>query len=278
MIVGWGSSSMEGIGPALEVALDGTGRELRNLGKGGETSHHTAARLGALPPLLTLPDGVLPAAGSVPARSVLDLQAVSLRAVAGTVAGVRGVLGPSAEQVVFTRETPGPPVAVPGPVPFHSLLGPQLAAYDTLLWIGKNDLHHGDSAEDVVGRTRATAGWLTARGTRVLVLGHFVNTGSPAELQRRVEATNAALQAEYGDHFLDVNGPLTAPHVWERTGLTATAEDRAEQAAGRKPPSLSADHNHLDMVGYHLVARLVRDRLRVLRWLEPAAEAVHAKP
>ncbi len=267
MIVGWGSSSMEGIGPALELALSACGRELRNLGKGGETSHHTAARMGALPPLLSFPDGVLPAAGSVPVTSVLDDQAVSLKPVAGTVAGMAGVLSPRDERVVFTREAPGAAVPLVEPVPFHALLGPELAEHDTLLWIGKNDLHHGDTPEGVVERTHAAADWLASRGTRVLVIGHFVNTGSPAELQGRVEATNAALAERYGEHFLDVNGPLTAPDVWERAGIAPTDEDRTEQAAGRKPPSLSADHNHLDMVGYHLVAGLIARRLRSLGWL-----------
>ncbi len=266
MIVGWGSSSMAGIGPALETALHRVGRRFRNEGKGGETSHHTGARLGALPPALTLPDGVIPAAGSVTVTSALDHRAEYLKPVAGTVAGVPGVLAPQEERIVFTRQAPGEPVPVPSPTAFDSLLGPELAAHDTLLWIGKNDLAQGGTAEEVVARTHATTDWLAARGTRFLVIGHFVDTGSAPELQRAVAATNGALAERYGTLFLDVNGPLTAAGLWDRTGLTPTADDLAEQAAGRKPPSVSSDANHLDLVGYHDVAALIVARLASLGW------------
>lgn len=267
---------MDGIGPALELALRDSGREFRNLGKGGETSHHTAARLGALPPALTFPHGVVPGAGSVPVTSVLDHQCVFLGPVAGTVAGVPGVLSTREERVLFTRQAPGDPVPVPEPAPFHSLQGPGLARHDTLLWMGKNDLAHGGTAAGVVARTRETVDWLVARGTRFVVIGHFVNTWSPADLQRTVEATNAALAGRYGEHFLDVNGPLTSPEVWHLTGIAPTDEDRTEQAAGHKPPSVSTDHSHLDMAGYHVLAELVRERLASLGWL--AGAPAHAKP
>ena len=64
-LVGWGSSSMAGIGPAMETALHGTGTLFLNEGGGGETSHHTAARIGSIPVPVRVAGGHLPAAGTV---------------------------------------------------------------------------------------------------------------------------------------------------------------------------------------------------------------------
>ena len=267
MIVGWGSSSMERIGPAMDCVLNGSGRWFHNLGRGGESSHHTAARIGALPPRLSFPENAVPAAGSVPVESVLTHRGVALKPFAVAVAGVQGVLSHEDGVILFTREAPGAAVPLDGPVPARSLRGPELASFDSLLWIGKNDLSDGADAAGVIERTDATADWLTSHGARVLVLGHFVNTDAPAGQQHQVEIVNRAHDSRYGSHFLDINTPLRSADIWSAIGLEATEPDRREQTAGRKPISISADAAHLDMVGYSFVASLVRDRLADLGWL-----------
>src|SRR5690625_6259012 len=59
-IVGWGSSSMALIGPAMDSVLAADGVPFVNEGRGGETSHHTAARIGSLPLPVRVAGGTLP--------------------------------------------------------------------------------------------------------------------------------------------------------------------------------------------------------------------------
>src|SRR5699024_3299833 len=207
MIVGWGSSSMEGIGPAMDCALRGSGRWFHNLGRGGESSHQTAARIGALPPRLSFPENTVPAAGSVPVESVLNNRAASLKPFAVAVDGLSGSLRPEDGAVVFTRHSPGSAMRLSGPTFAESLSGPELASSDSLLWIGKNDLSDGENAAGVIERTDTTVQWLAARGARVLVLGHFVNTGASPEQQQQTEKVNDAYRERYRHRFLDLSTP-----------------------------------------------------------------------
>lgn len=64
-LIGWGSSSMALIGPAMDAALTPFGIGFVNEGRGGETSHHTAARIGSIPLPVAVEGGALPAAGTV---------------------------------------------------------------------------------------------------------------------------------------------------------------------------------------------------------------------
>lgn len=267
LLVGWGSSSVYGIGPALDSVLADTPVRFVNEGRGGETSHHSAARLGSLPVAVSVAGGALPSAGTVRLRETPLVQnAPALKAFAGEAASVPGVVHGDEERLFFTRQSPGDAVAVDAS-PFLPRVGHRLRGEDTLLWMGKNDLVRGASAEEVIARTDGSAEWVRRGGGRAVVIGHFVNTASDPETREKVLAVNAAHAGRYGDRFVDVQGFVTSEEVWSVTGLTPTAEDRAEQHLGHKPPSLSSDPGHFDMAGYLAVARLLRRRLDVLGWL-----------
>lgn len=271
-LVGWGSSSMDGIGPALDAALDGTGTRFVNQGSGGETSHHIAARVGAIPAALAFPGATIPAAGGIPVEaSALTHRGSSLKPFAGVVAGVSGLLTWQDERLVFTRGEVGPAVRVGGEARLRPSLTDDFAGQDSLLWMGKNDLADGAGATGVIERTDRTATWLTDCGARVLVIGHFVNTRSTREAAQRVLDTNAAYAATYGDHFLDCQELLVDRGLWRRIGLAPTDDDLAEQVAGHKPPSVSTNDGHLNAVGYLVMAYAIVARLRKFGWIRSGA-------
>lgn len=272
VLVGWGSSSVAGIGPALDAVLAGTGVRFVNEGSGGERSHHTAARIGAIPAALEFPQGTIPDAGSVSVEaSTLAHRGASLKPVAGVVSGVAGVFRWQDDGFIFTRAAPGKAVRVGSRATFHPVLTDEFENQDALLWMGKNDLADGAGATEVIERTDSTAAWLTTRGVRVLIVGHFVNTRSTVEAAHSVRQVNAAHAVRYGAHFVDCQQLLVGPELWRRTGLAPTADDLAEQAAGHKPPSISLNDGHFNTTGYLVVAHAIVARLRKLGWIRSGA-------
>lgn len=256
------------IGPAMDSVLAADGARFVNEGRGGETSHHTAARIGSLPLPIRVEGGVLPAAGTVRLRPTdLDLVAAFLKPFAGHVAGVEGVVHGTDDGVVLSRTEPGEPVAVDGE-PFIPHLGTAWRSADSLLWLGKNDLNRGASAAEVIDRIDATAEWLAGGGARVVVIGQFTDNGADPQMREKILAVNAAGAARYGDLYLDVQAFLTSPELLALTGLDPTPEDHHERLAGSKPPSLSTDPGHLTMNGSLAVARQVREHLHRLGWLD----------
>jgi hypothetical protein len=272
-LVGWGSSSMALIGPALEAVLAPCGVTYLDQGRGGETSHHTAARIGALPLPVSVDGGRIPAAGTVRLRpTALDLAAHFLRPYAGHVAGLPAVVHGTEEGVFLTRLHPGEPLAVEGD-PFVPLAGSALRGTDALLWMGKNDLHHGQDWAGVVDRILASARHLERAGARVAVIGQFADHGASLALRRQVRAVDAACAEHFGPAHLDVQTFLTAPALSRATGIPPSKEDLAARAAGTKPPSISLDAGHFDQLGNVVVADRLRAGLQGLGLLDiPAPE------
>lgn len=255
------------IGPAMDAVLAADDISFVNEGRGGETSHHTAARIGSLPISIRVEGGVLPAAGTERLLPTgLDPAAEALKPFAGRVAGVEAVVHGTDEGVFLTRVAPGEPVA-PGGEPFIPHLGTTLHSEDSLLWMGKNDLNRGAGAAEVIDRIDATANWLREAGARVVVIGQFINNGADPRMRESVLAVNAANSERYGDHYVDVQDFLTSPELTAVTGLEPTPEDLVERRAGAKPASLSTDPGHLTAAGSLAVARRLRAALLRLGWL-----------
>lgn len=250
----------------MECALGRHGTQFINQGHGGETSHHTAARIGALPLSVKVEGGVLPPAGAIRLQSnPLDQGSSSLKPFAGVVAGVEATVRGTDSGVWMARRAPGAPVPVDND-PFIPSAGTALRAHDSLLWTGKNDLTHGATADEVVLRVRRTVEWLRGGGTRVALIGVFTSNDADSAVRERVLAINAALDHAFGEHYIDVQQFLTSEELSLATGLPFTDEDLADIAAGSKPMSLSTDASHLDQVGNHAVAARITLRLSELGW------------
>lgn len=267
-LAGWGSSSMALISPALEAALAPCGVTYLDQGRGGETSHHTAARLGALPLPVSVPGGRLPGAGTVRLQpTTLDLASQFLRPFAGHVAGVPAVVHGTAQGIFLTRLHPGEPVAVDGD-PFAPLIGRALRGTDALLWMGKNDLNRRQDAAGVIERILASARHLEEAGARVSVIGQFVNNGAEPAMREQVLTVNTACREHFGPAHLDIQDFLTSPALPEATGVPPSRADLAARAEGVKPPSISTDPGHFDQLGNVALAGHLRSGLQGLGLLE----------
>ncbi|NKX49949.1 hypothetical protein HER39_05030, partial [Arthrobacter deserti] len=234
-------------------------------------------RLGSRPALMA--GGTVPSSGPVLLSSPsMSAAGAASFAAAGTLAGVPGTLSkPRGPQrgYSFRRSHPGRPARIRDGTPFIPDKGAEFGRGINHLQIGKDNLTGSrwattDPAE-TLGWTHAAHDWLSASGRRVLVWGHYVNTGTPASspVRDRIRRANDGLKARYGPRYLDLGALLTHLGVWELTGLRPTPADLQQQALGNKPPSLSLDAAHLNSAGHEPLRRGIGRRLAELGWLPP---------
>jgi len=202
-------------------------------------------------------------------------------AAAGTLAGIPGTLTKAhgaQRGYTFRRSQPGRPARLPEGTPFIPAKGREFRTGINHLNIGKNNLtgtHPAETDPDtILGWTYEAYDWLSASSPRILVWGHFVNTGTPesSPIRKRIRHINDGLKARYGPRYVDLAGLLTHLGVWDATGVRPTAADLRQQALGNKPPSLSRDTAHLNAAGYEALRHITEQRLGELAWLPPARE------
>lgn len=272
----WGSSSAAGLHTEFDTYARAHGATTTTLGgKGSEQAEQIAARLGSRP-FLVEPTGGTATIAPGAAIPVTVLNGTStdrfLRTYWGTWHGMAGQLrwNTTTSTMEFARgNDTGAALTVAGAAPVEPSDGLNARAALTLLWMGKNNTPEGGAADKVIDLTDEAHDWLAPLHKRVLVLGHFVNTGTGAASVARtnIDAINAAHAARYGRTFVDVQGYLMSAQLWTDTGITPTQEDLDKQATGNKPPSVSNDDGHLNAAGYAAVRGLVAARLTELRWI-----------
>jgi len=283
-MAGWGSSTMAGMAAELESLAAGHGWAYVDGGAGGQTAEQILARLGSRP--ARMDTGQVPARGPV----VLTTGSMSARSPAafdawGTLAGIPGHLskdGGSQPGYTFLRTLPGDARELPAGTLFIPATEMPVRIGINHLNIGKNNLsgRHGGSRDvaRIVAWTGEAHDWLAASGARVLVWGHFPNTGTPrsSPVRKRILRVNEELRARYGNRYLDLHGLVTGNDVWELSGVRPTAEDRREQKLGNKPPGLSKDRAHLGAAGRRAVRIAVERRLADLGWFTAAHPPLRA--
>lgn len=277
-VSGWGSSTMNGFSTALAAAVGAFGASYYNGGKGGERLDHHLAALGSDPYQLTLTGGEIPASGAVTATATNNLNFVTyntaMRAIHGTLAGVPGTLtndGGVLDTMTFTRSSPGAVTPVPAGSVFTPTEGTKHRNDFLILNLGKNSMMYEGAGTDqkVIEGTEAAIKWAAPLIKRVLVLGHFADTNTPAvsAIRDRIYAVNAYQRTRYGLAFIDLHEYVTGAQIWADTGIVPTQTDLDQQALGNKPPSLSADDQHLNAAAYQAVVdNLISPRLTQLGW------------
>lgn len=270
----WGSSSAYGIAEEMGWGAAVYGAKFYNGGVPSESSYHIAARLGSVPAEVSFPNGPIPASGSVNVASNIPYMEWALgytgHVLASSGAKVPGALSANASTKgwTFTRTGSGATTPIAADAPFIPDAGVAHRGDTTFLWMGKNN---SGQPERVIAETNASYSYLAPLVKRCMVLGHFVNTGTPAiDVNRtNIKQINDAHAARFGSAFLDVGGYLTSSQVWVDCGITPTQEDLAEQALGNKPPSLSYDSGHLNAPGHVAVRKLITKRVESLGWNKP---------
>ncbi len=260
------------VGDSLTAGTDAdylaqlTGRTVRNLGVGGETSRTIVGRMGVWPILVTVDGGAIPAAGGVTVTLVsVDGGAVSplLQHVTNGLAsinpcvveGVTGTLTRAGDVLTFTRSTGGAVV----PVPFPGML--TTSAYRErrgdihILEMGQNGGYV--DLDQLVAQQRAMDDW----SDYLLVRGF--STGTAAS---RAEADDKMLRA-FGRRFVNIRAFLSSPAAMAHAGLTPTQADLDAQAVGRVPPALLSDPVHLNNPGSRAKEWFTARRLKELEWI-----------
>lgn len=269
-IVAWGDSLTAGAGaiggsngthtyPAVAQALFSPVRAVLKQAVGGQTSTQIAARMNAVPILVTLDGGVLPASGAVAvsAKSVNVLSGSggysgSLR---GWLAGVEGTMSTDAAgNWSFARALAGAVVPVPANSRFISCWGQYLRGHAAWLWMGRNGAQAGRSVFADVADAAASLGH-----GRYLVGSILPSTADSGPALAQLIVLNGQLAAAHGVRFVDVFEVLKA-------AANGSPEDAGDIAAGFVPRSLRSDHLHLNDVGYALVAAAFRGAHLAMGW------------
>jgi hypothetical protein len=284
-IVGMGDS-LTAAGQYLAKLAELSGRTVRNCGVGGETSIGIAARQGASPYLMMPVGGILPASGAVDVTftganggsSWPLLQGTGIRDSApgnpnnyalGTLAGVHGrfsmrvkdpavayPLHGAGDVYEFTRDAAGTAIVFNEPEPFiydNALLR---RGDITVIWAGQN----GPSDDATFNEVKAMVDYLNA------AKAHFIVMPAPGPVSVPDTALELRFRAEYGRNFLNIRQYLIKTALKD-AGMTPTAQDITDAAAGQVPDSLRTDSVHHEVFAQHLIGTQVYKRMKELEIL-----------
>jgi len=262
MVAAWGDSLTAGAMiaadetyPAQAEALFGFSRDVENDGVGGQNSTAIAARMNAVPTLLSLAGNEIPSEGSilVTERTTTAVTNQGPRALAGTICDVAGRLaaetadGGKTYTYRFTRNRPGEAVACPADSVFRFAAGDARRERVAWIWAGTNGAAPEHSVADDIAAMVASLGH-----------DHYLVGAIPSGAEHsdaRIAAArvlNKSLAETYGERFVDLVGVLAA-------GTDGSAEDAADVAAGITPRSLRVDALHLNARGNAIIAEAWHD-------------------
>jgi hypothetical protein len=257
-IAAWGDSLTAGAGatggstgnatyPAVAQGLFSPRRAVVRQGVGGQTSTQIAARMNAVPILVTVSGGILPASGAV---AICDK---SVNAIAGSggyagslrgwLAGVEGTMSSDASgNWSFVRKTAGAALSVPANARFLPAWGKYLRGHTAWLWMGRNGAQAGYTVLADIAAAVASLGH-----TRYLVGAILPSTADSGASVAQLGVLNGQLESTYGERFVNLMAELRS--------AASGADDASDVAAGFVPRSLRSDHLHLNDSGYALVAQ-----------------------
>jgi hypothetical protein len=172
-IIAWGDSLTAGAGggkgndyPTVASRLFPAWRDVINAGIGGQTSTSIAARMNAVPTLLTFGGDAIPSSGiaEVTERSVTPITNQGPHSLDGTVCGIYGVLGASTADAGktysygFRRLEAGDAVPCPPRSVFLFDLPQETKGRIAWLWLGRNGADPGHSVVDDIAAAVSSLG------------------------------------------------------------------------------------------------------------------------
>ncbi|MDF2990816.1 MAG: hypothetical protein K0S37_1330 [Microbacterium sp.] len=248
-----GTSTWAGMASQFSAFAGAHGATLVNTATAGVGAEHTLAKLGSRPLLTSGVTEISGAGASAVISSNVPSSIVNAWSVSGHFDGFPSVHGTISKpdhggtpSWTFTRDTNGASFTVPAGTKFI----PDADEYRDaiiVLNIGKNNLSGGvygitTDVSQIIQWTHDAYAWATATGKPVFIVGHFVDTGTPAGAPERVRyaAYRDAMKARYGARFGDMGAYVASTKIFTDLGLTPTSEDLAEIALGNKAPQISA--------------------------------------
>lgn len=263
----WGDSMTGDSWPGLlQTSL---GVPVHGGGVGGQQTFHIAARQGGVPPRLTLAGNAVPASGSVAVTALTNTPFNNPGSMAGTVAGVPGTLARATDGThTFTRAASGTAVAAAPGVHFITEHAATMHDRHTIIWAGRNDTER-TSADDVAQRIRQMIDHLTPRVRRVIVVGVSPSVGEEygTALRTKLDDFNAVLRTSFRPYWLDLAAWLQTDAAATAAGITFTAEDRSDIAAGLLPRSFRRDGLHFNAAGNTAAAARFKTEAQNRGWI-----------
>ncbi|MFS3867072.1 hypothetical protein [Klebsiella pneumoniae] len=265
-IVGLGSSSTSRSNSTYTAMAGDFGAAYVSMGTSGAIIAQNAAHIGAVPALITVSGGSIPASGGVAVTaSNIPSNGINM-AMGGTLAGVPGAIAWSSGNTgTFTRSASGTAVTVPDGTPFI----PNSSRYrpnEIILESGKNDINHNRDAAYILAMTEKIVDWLAPFLSTAVVMGHFNNHAYTTAQKTTLAAVNAGIVSTYGNRAIDQQAWLVSSTIWDQLaaeGVTPTSQDLTDQANGLPPTQLMiAAKDHLTPAAYgYRMKYLVKPKL-----------------
>lgn len=275
----FGDSLSASLGYHLQLWLPSVVVHRRGLG--GRDSTEVVAIQGGLP---TTVSGTIPASGAgavTLSRDLLGPDIMSLTSIAGTIAGIAGMLArDGAGAYTFTRTTAGAALVIPGSTAFRSDYDLVGEVETNVWWWGRND-GPSNLTSMAAPNTMAAIAHLKTMAPRWLLLGvtTYASAGeaSGTSNYNAIVAHNNALKTSYGDALASVGGRIfdvrrwlidNGPALVAEQGLTWTASDAQCIAWDTIPTSLmNADLLHMTDDTQHQIAAKVMEILQEKGWV-----------
>ena len=224
------------------------GVNMYNGGSGGEGVRQIAARHGAVPALMTVVGGTIPATGSVDVTTNAYFPASNGRSTTGTLAGILGVYARAADGLsgTFTRVTSGTATLSPPNAKFTPLYGSTMRDRNIILLMGRNSFLYGADPYETVQCIRQMIDYLTPRVKRVMIFEippkDTEVTGSPDRLT--LDFLNNLLKTTFPEYFVAMATWLRTQEAATAAGITFTPTDLADIANDVTPGSFRSDVLH----------------------------------
>lgn len=199
--------------PAFLQTL-GNCSNVSNEGVPGQTSTQIAVRSGGLASTATIAGGIIPASGSVGVTFKSGYEPVTRYSSVGvpvSISGVTGVVNHIGSSVLFTRSTPGLPVASVANSPLTVLTGSLNDGF-VIIWAGKNNFR---AKAQILSDIEAMVAILPEPKQFVVLSVTNSNVASDwrgGTLYKTYLSLNASLASTYPDHFLDIRSLLVAAY------------------------------------------------------------------
>jgi len=248
-----GTSTFAGMASQFSAFAAAHGATLVNTATAGVGAEHTLAKLGSRPFLTSGSTTIAGTGTTAVSSSNVPASIFNAWSVSGYFEGFSTVHGTiskpgngGAPSWTFTRDADGASFTVPPGTKFI----PDAASFrDAIVALNdcKNNLSGGvdgitTDVAQLIQWTHDAYDWVTSTAKSVLVVGHFQDTGTPADsaARTRIKAYNDAMRARYGTRYVDMGAYVASTRIFADMGLTPDAADLAEIALGNKPPQVSA--------------------------------------
>ncbi|MBO4267494.1 MAG: SGNH/GDSL hydrolase family protein [Lachnospiraceae bacterium] len=176
------------------------------------------------------------------------------------IGGIEGELEKLNGSYYFKRSSKGERTAIEEGTQFmtHAMLDAD--PEDVLvIFAGTNDLPTASSVRNIIDLERSM---LEAAGSSKYIIVGLTYAGGIPE----IDEVNAALEKEFGDHFVDIRKYMLKYGLSD-SGITPTQEDIADIEKGEIPSSLRMDYVHGNKHYHRLLGEQVYRRMKYLGYI-----------